>query len=68
MLKFKKKINYFFFQYQYLTILCLEVHVTTRKDFLPDPRHDQIEAIFYIIHNDVPLDSNVKRLEQGKKE
>ncbi|XP_043477466.1 DNA polymerase zeta catalytic subunit isoform X2 [Leptopilina heterotoma] len=51
--------------YQYLTILCVETHITTRNDLLPDPRHDQIEAIFYVIHNDVPPDSKVKRLEQG---
>ena len=54
------------FQHQYLTTLCLEVHVTTRHNLLPDPRHDPIAAVFYAIHNDVPLDwTKSKPLECG---
>ncbi|KAJ8682714.1 hypothetical protein QAD02_018506 [Eretmocerus hayati] len=52
--------------YQYLTVLCVEVHVITRPELLPDPRFDPIAAIFYAIQNDVPPDcTKVKPLECG---
>uniref|UniRef100_A0A182VW29 DNA polymerase zeta catalytic subunit n=1 Tax=Anopheles minimus TaxID=112268 RepID=A0A182VW29_9DIPT len=43
-------------EYNYLTILSLEVHVNTRGDLRPNPSTDPIGAIFYRIHNDVPPD------------
>ncbi|KAL2730715.1 DNA polymerase zeta catalytic subunit isoform X5 [Vespula squamosa] len=51
--------------HQYITILSLEIHILTREDFIPDPQHDPIEAIFYAIQNDVPISSNVKQMEYG---
>ncbi|XP_076686257.1 DNA polymerase zeta catalytic subunit isoform X1 [Andrena cerasifolii] len=51
--------------HQYLTLLSVEVHVVTRGKLLPDPEHDSIEAIFYAIHNDVPLSSHMERMEHG---
>ncbi|XP_053670865.1 DNA polymerase zeta catalytic subunit [Anopheles nili] len=41
-------------EYNYLTILSLELHVKTRGDLLPNPSIDPITTIFYRIHNDVP--------------
>ncbi|XP_043266558.1 uncharacterized protein DNApol-zeta isoform X2 [Venturia canescens] len=52
-------------RYQYLTIMCLEVHVVTRGDLLPDAQHDPIAAIFYSVQNDVPPESSIKPLEHG---
>uniref|UniRef100_A0A4Y0BKG0 DNA polymerase zeta catalytic subunit n=1 Tax=Anopheles funestus TaxID=62324 RepID=A0A4Y0BKG0_ANOFN len=43
-------------EYNYLTIMSLEVHVNTRGDLRPNPSIDPIAAIFYRIHNDVPSD------------
>lgn len=43
----------------------MEVHILTREDFIPDPQHDPIEAIFYAIQNDVPISSDVKQIEYG---
>ncbi|XP_052901869.1 DNA polymerase zeta catalytic subunit isoform X2 [Anopheles moucheti] len=43
-------------EYNYLTILSLEVHVNTRGELRPNPSTDPIAAIFYRIHNDVPSD------------
>ncbi|ETN59108.1 DNA polymerase zeta catalytic subunit [Anopheles darlingi] len=43
-------------EYNYLTILSLEIHVQTRGDLRPNPNTDPIAAIFYRIHNDVPPD------------
>ncbi|XP_063988872.1 uncharacterized protein LOC135168522 [Diachasmimorpha longicaudata] len=51
--------------YQYITLMCVEVHVTTRGDLLPDPDHDPVSAIFYAIHSDVPPDSKIKSLIHG---
>ena len=44
----------FFLQFQYLTIMSIEVHARTRGDLRPDPEFDSICAIFYSILNDVP--------------
>ncbi|XP_020712100.2 DNA polymerase zeta catalytic subunit [Athalia rosae] len=51
--------------YQYLTLLCIEVHVATRGDLLPDPQHDAVRAIFYAIHNDAPETTTRKTLDYG---
>ncbi|XP_043488413.1 DNA polymerase zeta catalytic subunit isoform X1 [Polistes fuscatus] len=51
--------------HQYITLLSVEVHIPTREDFLPNPQHDPIEAIFYAIHNDIPISSDVKQMEYG---
>ncbi|XP_008215763.1 DNA polymerase zeta catalytic subunit [Nasonia vitripennis] len=52
--------------YQFLTVLCLDVHPITRPNLLPDPRQDRIAAVFYAIHNDVPPDWNqAKPLDCG---
>ncbi|XP_015179336.1 PREDICTED: DNA polymerase zeta catalytic subunit isoform X3 [Polistes dominula] len=51
--------------HQYITLLSVEVHIPTREDFLPNPQYDPIEAIFYAIHNDIPISSDVKQMEYG---
>ncbi|XP_065090214.1 DNA polymerase zeta catalytic subunit-like [Ochlerotatus camptorhynchus] len=43
-------------EYNYLTIMSVEIHVQTRGDLRPNPEVDPISAIFYRIHNDVPED------------
>ncbi|XP_058174189.1 DNA polymerase zeta catalytic subunit [Anopheles ziemanni] len=43
-------------EYNYLTVLAVEIHVPTRGDLRPNPTMDPIAAIFYRIHNDVPPD------------
>ncbi|XP_076640510.1 DNA polymerase zeta catalytic subunit isoform X1 [Colletes latitarsis] len=51
--------------HQYLTLLSLEVHVDSRDKLLPDPEYDSIKAIFYAIHNDIPLSSHTEQMEHG---
>ncbi|XP_012275886.1 uncharacterized protein LOC105697279 isoform X2 [Orussus abietinus] len=51
--------------HQYLTVLCLEVHVITRGNLLPDPQQDPIQALFYVIQSDVSSASDRKALECG---
>lgn len=46
-------------------MLCVEVHVVTRDDLLPDPQHDSISALFYAVQSDVPPTSSIKSLEHG---
>ena len=41
-------------QYQWVTVLSVELHVSTRADLLPDPEFDEISAVFYAIHTDSP--------------
>ena len=41
-------------QCQHLTLLSVEVHVTTRSDLRPDPEFDEIRALFYSLHIDRP--------------
>ncbi|XP_041353976.1 LOW QUALITY PROTEIN: uncharacterized protein LOC121371842 [Gigantopelta aegis] len=41
-------------EYQYLTLLSMELHVETRGDLRPDPEVDSIQVLFYSILNDVP--------------
>ena len=43
-------------QFQYLTIMSVELHCRNRGDLRPDPQSDEICAIFYSILNDVPPD------------
>ena len=40
--------------HQYITVMSLEIHVTTRQKLLPDPEFDSVSAFFYSVHNDVP--------------
>lgn len=47
--------------------MCLEIHVVTRGDLLPDAQHDPIAAIFYSVQSDVPPESSIKPLEHGKR-
>ena len=44
----------FFTQFQYLTVLSVELHCQTRGDLRPDPEFDPIQAIFFSILNDIP--------------
>lgn len=41
-------------EFQYLCIMSMELHVTTRGKLRPDPVFDPIEALFYCIRNDTP--------------
>jgi len=41
-------------QCQHLTLLSVEVHVSTRSDLRPDPEFDEIRALFYCLHVDRP--------------
>ncbi|XP_044259688.1 DNA polymerase zeta catalytic subunit [Tribolium madens] len=41
-------------EFQYITILSLELHIQTRGDLKPDPAYDSIRAIFYKIVEDGP--------------
>lgn len=41
-------------EYQYLTVLSMEIHASTRGDLKPDPAYDQIKAIFYSVVEDRP--------------
>lgn len=41
-------------EYQFLCLMSMELHVSTRGKFRPDPAFDPIEAIFYCIRNDTP--------------
>ncbi|KAF5278629.1 hypothetical protein FQA39_LY00671 [Lamprigera yunnana] len=45
-------------EYQYLTMLVMELHIKTRLDLKPNPEFDPIRAIFYSILNDAPGDCN----------
>lgn len=40
-------------EYQYLCLMSMELHVSTRGELRPDPMMDTIEAVFYCIENDV---------------
>ncbi|XP_038059014.1 DNA polymerase zeta catalytic subunit-like [Patiria miniata] len=40
---------------QHLTVLSLELHVKTRRDYCPDPDFDPIRALFYSIQHDKPV-------------
>lgn len=41
-------------QYQYVTILSVELHISSRSDFQPDPEFDEIRAVFYAVYTDTP--------------
>ena len=49
-----------FFQYQYVTVMSLEVHTTTRGDYRPDPDLDPIVALFYSIFHDIPPENGLR--------
>lgn len=51
----------FYLQFQYLTIMSIEIHAETRGDLRPDPEHDPIQAIFYSIFNDVPPEQGTRQ-------
>ena len=44
------------YEYQYLTTMSVEIHVSTRAKLNPDPKTDAIEIIFYSIDIDGPPD------------
>lgn len=46
-------------EYQHLSMMSMELHVTTRETLRPDPAFDPIEAIFYCVRNDTPETSNI---------
>ncbi|BGP52794.1 DNA polymerase zeta [Rhodotorula sphaerocarpa] len=37
---------------QHMAVLTMELHANSRKNLLPDPQHDAIEAIFYCLQSD----------------
>lgn len=41
-------------EYQYLCLMSMELHITTREQLRPDPAFDPIEAVFYCVRNDIP--------------
>ncbi|XP_066903422.1 DNA polymerase zeta catalytic subunit isoform X2 [Halyomorpha halys] len=45
--------------YRYTTLMVLEIHVGTRGELCPDPEYDAVQAIFYLVMNDVPPDSDL---------
>jgi len=46
-------------QVQYLTVMSVEIHVTTRGGLKPDPQFDAVAAICYHIRNDWPTSDPV---------
>ena len=52
----------FSFQFQYLTVFSLELHVNTRADLRPDPEFDSIGAIFFSILDDVPPEKGQREI------
>lgn len=51
----------FYLQFQYLTVMSVEVHASNRGDLRPDPEHDPVEAVFYSIFNDVPPEKGTRK-------
>lgn len=45
-------------EYQFFTMMSMELHATTRNKLRPDPAFDPIEAVFYCVRNDIPDTSN----------
>lgn len=45
-------------EYQFLCLMSMELHITTREKLRPDPVFDPIEAVFYCIRNDIQETSN----------
>ena len=52
-------------QHQFLTVLSMELHVSTRQYLRPDPEFDAIDVIFYSLTNDVPVESDVPDAVNG---
>ena len=46
------------YESQYMSTMAIEIHVTTRRKYLPDPEHDEVQAIFYAVKSDTPLSSS----------
>ena len=53
-------------EFQYLTVMSMELHVNTRQKLNPDPEFDSIAAIFFLVTNDVPNESHMPKQEEGK--
>ncbi|KAF6205856.1 hypothetical protein GE061_020030 [Apolygus lucorum] len=51
--------------YTFLTICVMAVHVNTRSTLKPNPEYDAVEAIFYVITNDVPADHELPAIITG---
>jgi DNA polymerase zeta len=49
---------------QYMTMMSVEVHVDTRKDFVPDPAQDAIKCIFWCTRLDLD-DEDVSAFSKG---
>lgn len=45
-------------EYQFLCLMSMELHISTRGKLRPDPAFDPIEAVFYCIRNDTPETSD----------
>ena len=43
---------------RYMSVMALEVHVNTRDDKMPNPKHDAITAVFWRMQTDEPFDEN----------
>ncbi|XP_065226128.1 DNA polymerase zeta catalytic subunit [Planococcus citri] len=41
-------------QFQFITLISVEVFAATRAELKPDPEHDAIICVFYSIHHDAP--------------
>ena len=42
--------------------MSMELHVSTRQHLHPDPEFDRIEAVFFTLTNDVPVDSSIPEM------
>lgn len=45
-------------EYQFLCLMSMELHISTRGKLHPDPAYDPIESLFYCIRNDAPQQSS----------
>uniref|UniRef100_A0A0A9YVZ0 DNA polymerase zeta catalytic subunit n=1 Tax=Lygus hesperus TaxID=30085 RepID=A0A0A9YVZ0_LYGHE len=51
--------------FTFLTLCVMELHVNTRSSLKPNPEYDAIEAIFYVITNDVPAEHELPAVTTG---
>ena len=49
---------------QYMSLMGLEIHVTTRGALIPDPEHDRIESVFWCLRSD-DEDLEVNGMNEG---
>ncbi|XP_059153946.1 uncharacterized protein LOC131939568 isoform X2 [Physella acuta] len=49
-------------KFQYVSTLCLELHIETRGDLRPDPAVDPVLALFYSVLDDVPASQKKSKL------